>query len=168
LGAITNDWAPTAAFAARFEAPEAFATVKVVPELIALTYHPAEAGIPGPEIGCPTATSAVLATVSTFPVVFAVTFIEPANPVAGANVNAVTFAVVFTLIRKAVALVTACTTDPAGIPVPEILCPTVIPAVLVTANVFCPEVFVTPEETDDDAPGVNPEFDNTHVPKPTF
>jgi hypothetical protein len=141
--------------------------VKVVPELIALTYHPAEAGIPGPEIGCPTATSAVFATVSRF-AVFAVTFIEPATPVAGVNVNAVTLAVVFTLIRKAVVLVTACTTDPVGIPAPEIFCPTVIPAVLATRNVFCPEAFVTPEETDDDTPGVNPEFDNTHVPNPTF
>jgi hypothetical protein len=94
--------------------------VNVVPELIALTYHPAPAAIPGPVTGCPTAKSAVLATVRTF-AVFAVTFSEPATPLAGANVNAVTFAVVVALIRNAVPLVTACTTDPTGIPAPEIL-----------------------------------------------
>ena len=110
--------------------------MNVVAELIALTYQPAPAAIPGPVTGCPTAKSAVLATVKTFAVVFAVTFNEPATPLAGANVNAVTFAVVPALIRNAVPLVTACTTDPTGIPVPEILCPTVMPAVLETVNVF--------------------------------
>jgi hypothetical protein len=110
----------------------------------------------------------VLETVRTFAVVFAVTFSEPATPLAGANVNAVTFAVVVALIRNAVPLVTACTTEPAGIPVPEILCPTVMPAVLETVNVFCPEVFVTPDETEDELPGVKPAFESTHVPNPTF
>ena len=70
---------PAAAFVARAAAPVILATVKVVALLIAETYQPAPAAMPGPVTGCPGTRFAVDVTVRTLAALEA-TFSAPVRP----------------------------------------------------------------------------------------